>query len=80
MSETLSVFATTLEATGALMLGVWLLSLAMKDASIVDIFWGLGFVLIAVVCYSTTNGYHDRKLLVTVLTTIWGLRLAIHIL
>ncbi|MEK6285194.1 MAG: DUF1295 domain-containing protein [Acidobacteriota bacterium] len=79
MSETLCVILTTLAATGGLMLSVWLLSLIKKDASIVDIFWGLGFVLIAVVCYATTNGYPDRKVLITSLAAVWGLRLASHI-
>ena len=31
-------------AIAALMLATWLVSLALRDASIVDIFWGLGFV------------------------------------
>ena len=30
-----------------LMLTVWLISLPLKDVSIVDITWGLGFVLVA---------------------------------
>lgn len=77
MNET--VFGTTLAATAALMLGVWLLSLIKKDASIVDSFWGLGFVLIAWVCYAVASGHPARKMLVAVLTAVWGLRLAIHI-
>lgn len=72
MDETLSVFGTTFAATAALMLVVWLLSLVKKDASIVDTFWGLGFVLIAAVCYATTSGYHERKVLITLLVTVWG--------
>ena len=80
MSETLTVFSATLAATAALMVAVWLLSLVKKDASIVDICWGPGFVLIGAVCYLTTNGYHARKLLITALVAVWGLRLALHIL
>ncbi|NIV30668.1 MAG: hypothetical protein GWN58_14560, partial [Anaerolineae bacterium] len=30
-----------------LMTVVWLISLAMRDSSIVDIIWGTGFVLVA---------------------------------
>lgn len=69
----------TLASTAALMLFVWLLSLVKKDASIVDIFWGLGFVLIAIVCCAFGGGYQLRKILVTALTAVWGLRLASHI-
>ena len=75
----LTVFGMTLAAVAGLMLVVWLLSIVKKDASIVDIFWGLGFVLIAAVCYASTNGYHARKSLVTALTAVWGFRLAAHI-
>lgn len=74
-----SVLATTLIVTAALMLAAWILSLLKKDASIVDVFWGLGFVLIAITCYFITAGYPGRKLLITVLTTVWGVRLAAYI-
>src|SRR5437867_2222404 len=80
VDQTLSVLGTTLTVTVGLMLGVWLLSLIKTDASIVDIFWGLGFVVIAVVCYSIARGYVGRKILITVLTAAWGIRLAMYIL
>ncbi len=55
---------------------LWLVSLALKDVSIVDIFWGLGFVIVAWFCYFKTDGFAQRKILITALVTIWGLRLA----
>ncbi len=58
---------------------LWLVSLALKDASIVDIFWGCGFVVVAWVGYFTTNGFASRKLLLTALVTIWGARLAVYL-
>ncbi len=62
------------------MVGLWLLSLFLRDSSIVDIFWGIGFVLITwIFCYLTPEGYLPRKLLVSLMVSIWGLRLAIHI-
>ncbi len=63
----------------ALVCLLWLISLALKDASIVDIFWGLGFVVVAWICYFATNGFAPRKLLLTTLVTIWGLRLALYL-
>jgi len=69
----------TLGATAALMLGVWVLSLVKKDASIVDTFWGLGFVLIAAVCCAIGEGYEMRRILITALSAVWGFRLAGHI-
>ena len=70
----------TLVATAAMMLLVWLLSVAQRDASIVDVFWGLGFVLIAHVTCRLGDGYSGRKLLVTSLVTVWGVRLAVYLL
>jgi len=73
------VLGTTLAATALLMIAVWLLSLLKRDASIVDIIWGLGFFLIATVSYAIADGYGPRKTLVVLLTGVWGFRLAIHI-
>lgn len=75
-----SVFLTTLLVTASLMLAVWAVSLVRKDASIVDIFWGLGFVGIAMTCFLATDGYLARRVLITVLTAIWGVRLSLYIL
>lgn len=57
------------------MLVVWVISVAMRDASIVDLFWGFGFVLIAWVTFLTDPDPGRRITLVTLLVTIWGLRL-----
>ncbi|MEW2566817.1 DUF1295 domain-containing protein [Streptomyces sp. NPDC047070] len=48
---------------------------------VVDVAWGLGFTAVALVSYLASAGEGDdgRRLLVTVLTAVWGLRLAAHI-
>ncbi|MCU1397925.1 MAG: hypothetical protein JWN62_1034 [Acidimicrobiales bacterium] len=67
-------------AIAALMIVTWVISLALKNASIVDIVWGLGFVLVAwTVRLSTDQGDSKRQWLLLALTTIWGLRLAVHL-
>lgn len=58
---------------------VWIISVYLKNASIVDIFWGMGYVLIAGVYYALGDGYSGRKVLITVLVALWGLRLSLHI-
>lgn len=64
-----------------LMFLLWLLSLALKNSSIVDIFWGTGFVIAAWVASALTpDGFAGRKWLLLVLVTIWGVRLSLHIL
>jgi steroid 5-alpha reductase family enzyme len=64
-----------------LMALLWLVSLALKNSSIVDIFWGTGFVITTWVAFALTpDGFALRKGLLSVLVTIWGLRLSLHIL
>ena len=61
------------------MFSLWLFSLLKKDVSIVDIFWGTGFVLIAWSTFFLSDGYEPRRFLVAAMTTLWGLRLSIHL-
>lgn len=75
----MNLFLITLLALSIAMSALWLLSLAVKDASIVDIFWGLGFVLIAAASYLVSAGFPGRKQLLLLLVIIWGLRLALYL-
>ena len=64
-----------------LMTALWLLSLALKDSSIVDIFWGTGFVITFWFTYFTSGLPHPTSLtLLGVVVTLWGLRLSLYIL
>jgi steroid 5-alpha reductase family enzyme len=64
-----------------MMTALWLLSLWLRNSSIVDIFWGAGFVVVAwLYAALTPEGYAGRKLLACLLVTFWGLRLALYIL
>jgi steroid 5-alpha reductase family enzyme len=77
--ELTSLLVLNLAVVGALMLTVWVGSLATRNAGIVDAFWGLGFVLIAAVDYVAVEGWQPRAVLVTFAVTTWGLRLAVHL-
>jgi len=60
---------------------LWLLSLLKRDASLVDIFWGLGFIIASLFYFNLTQNHHSiRQWLVITLVIIWGLRLSLHIL
>ncbi len=63
-------------AVAALMLMTWLVSLVMRDASIVDIIWGLGFVVVAFTAALTGEGPAVRRWLLAGLVAVWGLRLS----
>jgi steroid 5-alpha reductase family enzyme len=78
-------FLQTYLILGLVILGLmtllWLVSLALRNSSIVDIFWGTGFVIVTWIAFLlTAAGFAPRKLLLDVLVTIWGLRLTLHIL
>ena len=57
----------------------WLISLVFNNVTVVDTLWGLGFVLVAWITFFLADGYPARKWLISVLTTLWGLRLAAHL-
>lgn len=58
-----------------LMVTTWVVSVIIKNASIVDIVWGLGFVVVAWVSRIVGDGDDARQWLLTILTSVWGLRL-----
>ena len=70
-------------AVGLLMVVTFAVATAQKRHSVIDVAWGLGFVLIAAVTFlasgSTDTGDDGRRLLVLVLVTVWGVRLAAFI-
>jgi steroid 5-alpha reductase family enzyme len=62
-----------------IMVLLWLISVRLRDASIVDIFWGIGFVVVAWVAYLVVDMPSPRGMLICVLTSMWGLRLAAYL-
>lgn len=59
-----------------LMTCVWLLSLPLRDVSIVDIFWGLGFVVVAWSTLLQSRAWDGWRVSLGVMTTLWGVRLS----
>jgi steroid 5-alpha reductase family enzyme len=59
---------------------VWLISVRIQDASVADIGWGLGFVLLAWGYCGLSTQLTPRSWLVAGLVTLWGTRLSVHIL
>ena len=76
---TSTAMVTAAVAIAAFMLAMWLLSLVLKNASIVDIGWGVGFVIVAWAVRARLDGNADRQRLLVAMTTLWGLRLAVYL-
>lgn len=58
---------------------LWLQSLRRRDVSIVDIWWGPGFALLAWLYGWLAGTSHARPLVAATLVTVWAARLAWHI-
>lgn len=57
----------------------FIVALVIKNNSIVDIGWGIGFVLAAWYSLVRAGFYSETGMLLTLLVTVWGLRLFYHI-
>ena len=76
----LELYAPAAALVGASMILLWLLSLRLGNASIVDLYWGLGFVLIAALTYARVGQYSGaHAALLCGATAAWGLRLSLHL-
>jgi steroid 5-alpha reductase family enzyme len=78
-------FAATLPWTALAVVVVLAITFAVAVRqgrhSVMDVAWGPGFVAVAVVSWCLSAGIGDdaRRLLLLLLTAVWGLRLGVHI-
>ncbi|MFT4643229.1 MAG: steroid 5-alpha reductase family enzyme [Candidatus Azotimanducaceae bacterium] len=63
----------------ALITLLWIWSVFIKNVSIVDIFWGFGFVVVNVIYAYMSGELNARKILILTLVSIWGIRLVIYL-
>jgi len=82
----LSLFLTLLSANILaiilLVLFVWLFSLAKNDASVIDLYWGVSFAIIAllsVYLISQAQPFTPYLILLTALPVIWAVRYTVYI-
>jgi steroid 5-alpha reductase family enzyme len=62
-----------------LMTFLWIVSIIIKNVSIVDLFWGFGFVITSLFYFFNTEGSEPRKIILVALVAIWGLRLSVYL-
>ncbi len=60
----------------AAMVVLWLASVAARDASIVDPFWGTGFIVVTWVTFVFSPAPASRRMVIALLVTAWGARLS----
>lgn len=67
-------------AVGGLMLVLWLVHLALRNAAIVDAGWAGGLALLGAIYGAAGDGWATRKTMVAAMALVWGLRLALYLL
>ncbi len=55
------------------------ISVILKRNDIADIAWGLGFIFLSWISLILSQNIYWRSLLICILVTLWGIRLAVHI-
>jgi steroid 5-alpha reductase family enzyme len=70
-----SPFTATLLVTVLAFVALWWASTRIDDVSIVDIYWGPGFAVLAATALVTGAGTDPRRFLVVTLVAMWGFRL-----
>jgi steroid 5-alpha reductase family enzyme len=74
------MLGTSLVAVQTLILVFWILYvLVRRNVSMIDIGWGLGFIIATLVYFILGEGYIWRKALVLTVVSIWALRLISHL-
>lgn len=79
MSGHLDVIGSVAVVIVVLMVLLWMASVPLRDASIVDIGWGAGLVVATWVAWVVGDGNTDRSNLLAAMITIWGVRLTVHL-
>ena len=57
---------------------LWVVSVLRKNVSIVDMFWGMGFVMVNTFYFFNTETT-PAKLILLILVAVWGLRLSFYL-
>ena len=70
------VLLLNLLVIGIAVVALWVLSLICRDASIVDFFWGTGFVIVAWTSLISGGEFSLRTLVLAGLISFWGIRLS----
>lgn len=76
---TLPLLATNFACLAVLMTLLWAWCVHIRDVSVIDAFWPLGMVILALLSSLLTDGTPQRGAVILTLTSIWGLRLCVHL-
>lgn len=67
-------------AVAILMLILWIIHLRIHNAAIIDAGWAGGLAILGVIDGALGSGWLQRRSWIAVVTGVWGMRLALHLL
>ncbi len=63
-----------------MMFMLWMIHLKLRNAGVVDVGWGLGFIFLTFFYISRSEDLGSRNFLALLMVTTWGLRLSRHLI
>lgn len=63
-----------------LMTVLWWIHLRIQNAAVVDVGWAAGLALLAILYAVQADGLPSRRLVIAAVASLWGFRLAVHLL
>lgn len=73
------ILITNLAVIAVSLFALWCVSIKIRDASIIDIFWGPGFGIVALTTFILTDAPGPSGLLLTAFACLWSIRLGTHL-
>ena len=74
-----SIFINNTLLILGLLFSLWVLSVKIKNVSIIDLFWGMGFVILGWVGFLYLGHLSVRGSIVLGAVTLWGCRLSLYL-
>jgi steroid 5-alpha reductase family enzyme len=78
--QIVELLAENAAISAVLFIALWLFNVRIKDPSFIDSWWALGMVVMAWTSFVLTGGGDPHRLALTVLCSLWGLRLGVYLL
>lgn len=79
MTEAFTMVGASFTLIMLLMVVLWVVYLVQRNAGIIDIGWGIGFLIAAWAYFFLGDGDHLKKILITLMATVWAVRLIFHL-
>ncbi len=75
----LNMFLVGSLSVAVFFLFMWGIHLVLKNAAVVDVGWGLGFILLCVIYNLQGEGFNLRNTICFVMVALWGIRIVLYL-